>query len=331
MAKAKIALVVDVKNWAFDNIAQQIKLYLSDIFQIEIIYHLEDFTDFAQLYRYLFSGEFEIVHFFWRPHLKNFFNYAFLKDVCPSFTKLLTNISRTIITTSVYDHLFLERDAIISYKSFFGEIIDAYTVSSKRLCEIYIDRYPSSIPSAVIQDGVDLNLFSQLPNARILSNKKQSLIVGWAGNSKWGKIGKDSKGLHSIIKPAIKRIQKRGFDMTAVFADRNLSFIPLNEMKAYYNQLDVYVCASDIEGTPNPVLEAMACGVPVIVMSDSPKNCEYVEESGGGLVVEPNAEAIRDALQRITPEMGERGYTYIQSKWTEEHYAHAILDGIKSL
>ncbi|WZB73295.1 glycosyltransferase family 4 protein [Achromobacter xylosoxidans] len=35
-------------------------------------------------------------------------------------------------------------------------------------------------------------------------------------------------------------------------------------MPAYYNSLDLYVCPSAIEGTPNPVLEAMACGVPVI-------------------------------------------------------------------
>ncbi|MDM1674149.1 glycosyltransferase, partial [Escherichia coli] len=30
------------------------------------------------------------------------------------------------------------------------------------------------------------------------------------------------------------------------------------------SQIDVYVCPSKIEGTPNPVLESMACGVPVI-------------------------------------------------------------------
>jgi hypothetical protein len=35
-------------------------------------------------------------------------------------------------------------------------------------------------------------------------------------------------------------------------------------MPDYYNKIDVLLCASTIEGTPNPVLEAMACGVPVI-------------------------------------------------------------------
>ena len=35
-------------------------------------------------------------------------------------------------------------------------------------------------------------------------------------------------------------------------------------MPEYYNGIDIYVCTSRTEGTPNTVLEAMACGVPVI-------------------------------------------------------------------
>jgi glycosyltransferase involved in cell wall biosynthesis len=40
--------------------------------------------------------------------------------------------------------------------------------------------------------------------------------------------------------------------------------IPHNKMVEYYSKIDVLVCSSKCEGTPNPVLEAMACGVPVI-------------------------------------------------------------------
>jgi hypothetical protein len=35
-------------------------------------------------------------------------------------------------------------------------------------------------------------------------------------------------------------------------------------MPAFYGAIDVYVCVSEIEGTPNPVLEAMACGIPIV-------------------------------------------------------------------
>lgn len=81
-------------------------------------------------------------------------------------------------------------------------------------------------------------------------------------------------------------------------------------------------------GGQRATLEGMACGVPVIVMSDSPKNREYVEESGAGVVCDPTPEAIREALTKITTEMGQNGLEYVRSKWTEKHYADAILDGI---
>jgi glycosyltransferase involved in cell wall biosynthesis len=78
-------------------------------------------------------------------------------------------------------------------------------------------------------------------------------------------------------------------------------------------------------------LEAMACGIPVIVMSDSPKNREFVEESDAGIVCEPTPEAIRDAIERATDYQGVSGKHYVRDKWSERHYAEALLAGIKEI
>lgn len=79
-------------------------------------------------------------------------------------------------------------------------------------------------------------------------------------------------------------------------------------------------------------LEAMACGAPVIVMADSPKNREFVEESNAGLIVEPNPEAIKEAILEIKHGfVTSFGPAYIKSKWTEQHYADALLTGIQSI
>jgi hypothetical protein len=43
--------------------------------------------------------------------------------------------------------------------------------------------------------------------------------------------------------------------------------IPYEEMPDFYAQLDLMVCTSTIEGIPAPPLEALACGVPVVVPS----------------------------------------------------------------
>lgn len=76
-------------------------------------------------------------------------------------------------------------------------------------------------------------------------------------------------------------------------------------------------------------LEALACNVPVICMTDSPKNREYVEESGCGLVVEPTAQAISTAVEIAkATDWGTRGIDYVKSKWTSRHYADSLLSWI---
>lgn len=78
-------------------------------------------------------------------------------------------------------------------------------------------------------------------------------------------------------------------------------------------------------------LEAMALGLPVVVMSNSPKNCEYVLESSAGVIVDPSPEAIRKGVEDIkswTKEEKERGVAYVKGKWTHRHYADNLLKWI---
>ena len=57
---------------------------------------------------------------------------------------------------------------------------------------------------------------------------------------------------------------QEGYPIELKFADRKEGYIPHDKMPDYYNTIDVYICASKNEGTPNPVLESMASGVPII-------------------------------------------------------------------
>jgi hypothetical protein len=86
-------------------------------------------------------------------------------------------------------------------------------------------------------------------------------------------------------------------------------------------------------GGQRATLEAMACGVPVIVMSDSPKNVEYVKESGGGIICDPDKESILKAIDIIKDNKtyGTKGLEYVLNNWTEYHYATAIINVIKDL
>lgn len=105
-----------------------------------------------------------------------------------------------------------------------------------------------------------------------------------------------------------------------------------------YVDLPKYICSAHTMcqtseywgGGQRATLEAMACGIPPIVMSDSPKNREYVEESGFGLVCEPNAQSIKTAVEELKnhPQDPNIGINYVLSKWTPKHYADKILQAI---
>lgn len=86
-------------------------------------------------------------------------------------------------------------------------------------------------------------------------------------------------------------------------------------------------------GGQRATLEAMACGVPVICMEDSPKNREYVEESGFGAVVYPNKEEIKKGVEILIadPLDPQIGIDYVKNKWTSKHYYEQIKKAIEKV
>jgi len=103
-------------------------------------------------------------------------------------------------------------------------------------------------------NGVDTNFFR--PRPRTLEPDRP-LRIGWAGSlTNHG----DKRGFHEFIEPAVRSLT--GVELRYAASEERLR--TADEMLEFYNGLDAYICASRHEGTPNPNLEAMACGVPVI-------------------------------------------------------------------
>jgi glycosyltransferase involved in cell wall biosynthesis len=72
--------------------------------------------------------------------------------------------------------------------------------------------------------------------------------------------------------------------------------VPQLELAAYYRAVDLYLSCSGTDGTSVSLLEAMACGLPVVV-TDRRSNAEWVSQGRNGWLAESgNADSFAQAL-----------------------------------
>jgi GalNAc-alpha-(1->4)-GalNAc-alpha-(1->3)-diNAcBac-PP-undecaprenol alpha-1,4-N-acetyl-D-galactosaminyltransferase len=75
----------------------------------------------------------------------------------------------------------------------------------------------------------------------------------------------------------------------------------------FYRNAAIFALPSRVEGTPNALLEAMSCGLAVIVSDGAPGPLELVQDGKTGLVVPVNdAAALAAALSRLAKDVGLR-------------------------
>lgn len=112
------------------------------------------------------------------------------------------------------------------------------------------------VPVHYTPNGVDTTFFRAADGSRVRT--AGTLRVGWAGSLT--NQGAEHRGFPNVIEPAVAAVP--GVEL--VTAIREQYWRNRDEMLAFYRDIDVYVCASRSEGTPNPCLEAAACGIPVV-------------------------------------------------------------------
>lgn len=174
--------------------------------------------------------------------------------------------------------------------------------------------------------GVNTALFKPEPREKQYDAMLHGTFAGWKRQSLFA----DAFGERGLAVGRVQQHDRQGFiDCT----NKGVTIVDnatraevtrlLNESKVSVN------CADFWGGGQRATLEAMACDVPVICMTDSTKNREFVEEAGLGMVVPPNVVRIRDAWRQLQDTVG--GRDYVMSKWTEQHYATNLNKGICTL
>ncbi len=116
--------------------------------------------------------------------------------------------------------------------------------------------------------------------------------VGWAGSLK--NQTPDHRGVHELIVPAVGAVEGAELCLAA----REDRWRGAEEMRAFYQSLHVYVCASRSEDTPNPCLEAAASGLAVVTtpVGNMP---ELIRDGENGLFVTRDAGDIAAKLRRL--------------------------------
>lgn len=177
--------------------------------------------------------------------------------------------------------------------------------------------------------GVNTQIFKPERQPKIFDGFMQATFAGWKRHGLFA----EALGSSGIACGRIQPTDMWGYNHCKEKGVATLDELPAHAVNTLANMSYAVVNTAEYwGGGQRCTLEAMAAGVPVIVMEDSPKNSEYVLESGAGSVVKPEPQAIREEIMRYKHlQAPTGGVEYIQSKWTEQHYANALLAGIKDI
>ncbi len=230
--KKSICMVSDVKGWGGWVRGEYIIKHLSDEFEILLVDQNElkdivnDFANYFDLYYFLFHTMLV------KKSVKNLFDQgAMIATIVTGFPTVKPCFKRSQFG---FVHLAKVCKAI-----FANNYISLDDLEKEK---------PLGMPIYYCPRGVDENVFYPT------GNKDKKFTVVYVGKPE------PQKGLEEFIKPACK---KAGVNL--IINDRNFTTaMGPDEMRDLYNRADCLLVASTIDGTPNPALEAMACGLPVI-------------------------------------------------------------------
>ena len=181
-------------------------------------------------------------------------------------------------------------------------------------------------------DGVDIELF----NYRGYDNTiltKDKLNIGWIGNSN-PKIHGINKGF-LIIKKVVEKMKEK-FNFTP--QDRYTgTYITNDKIPNYLEYIDIIVCFSMAEGTPNQILESSSCGkcwisTKVGIVEELNNT---IKNNKCGIIIDRDEKELENALnylynnRNLIIEFGKNGRNAIEKSWSWKNTANNFYNLIK--
>ena len=219
------------------------------------------------------------------------------------------------------------------------ELADLILVGSGFVRDSFVSQGIASEKIRVIPYGADAQRFTPPAQPRRGDGPMRLLFVGQIG---------ERKGISHLLN-AYRVFQKpdtelhlvgnfvTGREVYAPYHDlfRHTPNVAQKQLPALMHAADVFVFPTLVEGMPMVVLEAMACGLPVIVTPNGPG--DVVRDGVDGFIIPPNdPDALVDRLERLYAdpqlrlEMGQNARRQAE-KWTWARYAQTAATTVLEL
>jgi glycosyltransferase involved in cell wall biosynthesis len=276
----RVAVIADIRGWAFNNILKGIIKYNPDPeLQIDIFYEVElhhDRQKLAELCGYDLLYPFSLYQAAYLQRM-GYTDYITTVHMAPLGANRVTEGSIT-----VHDYSPQRHSSGMSARrlSAFSPFLERIWGEARALHHVRV--------------GVDPDIF--YPPAERGEHKQ--LRIGWVGDP-----DKPYKRF-DLVEQAIAEL--RDVELCTVFGGATRG-VPKTypEMADFYRGLDVYLCTSDHEGLPTPAIEAAMCGVPIVSVAVGVMT-ELVGDSYEGFVVDQDVVHIQAALRYLRDHPKER-------------------------
>lgn len=227
-------------------------------------------------------------------------------------------------------------------KVFIDEIRDfisgVVSVSTKNQQECFSLGLVTAEKSEVIPNAIDQSLFRKLDKEdcrRRLSVSNDDFVVAFVGQfvPRKGTM-RLNDSLKELSDPQIKAVFiGSGNDEPDYKGIIYKGRVSHDDVPVWLNAADVFVLPTENEGCCNAIIEAMACGLPII-STDAPFNYDILNENNSIMVDCHNEEAIASAIKKLKDDNNLRqrlsvGALVTAEKLSITHRAARIVDFMK--
>ena len=335
--RRNILLLLDIYNWSFHNIAKKIQSNIKEhdidiLTTLEYRNKLKTNYDLRYTNKHIEEKHYFIIILFFPSAAFNISEIEYIKksNNAKIYICLYDNFAWREINTipslqSVRTSIFYNIKTWLGYS-------DGYLYASPHIKKSLEENFYKETKNKVndyCMDGVDTRMFKFKPYENDILTKKK-LKIGWIGNSDV-KVSGIQKG-YAEIKQYIS-------DLSANFEfcplDKQIKQIPHNEVPEYIHNIDIIVCYSTCEGTPNQILEGSSCGRCWVSTNVGIVSSVYttLPNNPTGIIINKNEQSLKKALlflynnRELIVKYGMNGRKAIEVKWDWKNR----LDGFKRI